>query len=373
MSWPAAAPAGGASVDPAVPRRPACCAPRALAVALLVAVPLVACTDDGPGRPDQLGEQRDGPQVGSIPTIPGGVELAPVDPASALVGADLAYGAPLPSEQVAADALTVDPEVVAVVARRAYGAGDGRRLADVVALTLDGAAFFDEGALAAFEQALVGALGGGPASTVPIAGRDVLRAVGPQGVGLGYREGDLLTVVTGAVEAEVADVVTRQLDARSQGEVGSLEPRTPLVDLPVDAAFVAMPSVAFAPIPPLEEEPLGPTPPSFPSAIEVQGRYGVVAGERRTVAWAVRVDPSAYPVAEVLEPAMAPLVTDRAGGAAAEATEQLGRIVVAATNTAGTRSARAVRFQGLVLLVEGDRPDQLDAVLTAWLTALGPG
>jgi hypothetical protein len=44
----------------------------------------------------------------------------------------------------------------------------------------------------------------------------------------------------------------------------------------------------------------------------------------------------------------------------------------AATNPPGTRSARAFRHQGLVLLVEGDRPDQLDAVLTAWITALGP-
>jgi hypothetical protein len=358
-----------------VPRRFERRTGRALAVALLAGVLLAGCTDDGPGRPDQLGERRDGPTAGSVPTIPGGVALAPVDPASVLVGADVAYGTPLPSEQVAADALTADPEVVAVVARRAYGVGDGRRLADVVALTLDGAAFFDDAALAAWEQALVGALGGAPPSAVDLAGRQVLRAASEHAVSLAYRDGDLLTVVsgTGTGEPDVTLVVTRQLEARARGEVGSLDPMTPLVAVPVDAAFVPVPSVTFTPIPPLDEGPQGPSPPAIPGAIEVQGRYGVVAGERRTVVWAITVDPGTYPSAEALYPALAPLVTERAGGAPAEATEQLGRVVLVATNPPGTRSARAFRHQGLVLLVEGDRPDQVDAVLTAWMAALGPG
>ena len=46
---------------------------------------------------------------------------------------------------------------------------------------------------------------------------------------------------------------------------------------------------------------------------------------------------------------------------------------MSATVPEGERSAQAFRHQGLVLLVEGLRPDQLDAVVTAWITALGPG
>jgi hypothetical protein len=40
-------------------------------------------------------------------------------------------------------------------------------------------------------------------------------------------------------------------------------------------------------------------------------------------------------------------------------------------NEPGAPSTQVFRHQGLVLLVEGDRPDQVDAVTTAWIAALG--
>ena len=48
----------------------------------------------------------------------------------------------------------------------------------------------------------------------------------------------------------------------------------------------------------------------------------------------------------------------------------LGRVVLAADGPEGSPSVRAFRHQGLALVVEGLVPAQLDAVITAWLTAL---
>ena len=165
-------------------------------------------------------------------------------------------------------------------------------------------------------------------------------------------------------------VVERQLQALAAGAVGAAEPFTPLVPLPIDAAFVPVPTVSFQPIPPPEEEP-PPAPPGLPGATGVQGRYGVVAGERRTTVWAYTLDPATYPSAESLEPALAALVSARAGGAPVETTEVLGRVVLSADGAEGSPSVRAFRHQGLALVVEGQVPAQLDAVITAWLTALG--
>jgi hypothetical protein len=66
-------------------------------------------------------------------------------------------------------------------------------------------------------------------------------------------------------------------------------------------------------------------------------------------------------------------VAARADGSEHQAIEVVDRVVLASTNPDGTPSARVFRHQGLVLLVEGDRAAQLDAVVTAWITALGPG
>lgn len=300
------------------------------------------------------------------------MDLPALDPAVVLTGSGLAFGTPLPSEQLAADAFTADPEVTTAVSRRVFAAVDGRRLGSAVVLVLDGAEVFDGDALAAFARGVVAGLGGGRVRELQMAGRTVLRSTAADHVALGFREGNLLTVVTGSVEADVRLVVTLQLDAIGRGEVGSPSPITPLLAVPGGAAFIPMATVSFEPIPPPEEEP-GPEPPVLPGATGLEGRYGVVAGERRTVVWAFTLDLATYPSAEALAPALPALAAARADGSASQAVEVVDRVVLASINPDGTRSARVFRHQGLVLLVEGDRSSQLDAVVTAWIMALGPG
>lgn len=356
-------------------RRPAARRPRRVVGALAAAGLLLlgtACRDGGGGRPDELGAEEGGPNPGVLPTLPGGVELAPRDVATVLVGTGLAYGSALPSEVAAANAIVDDPEVAKAAARRIYAVSDGHRLANGLFLTLDGSQLFDAAALAAFERAMVEAIGAAHATEVPVAGRAVLRAQTKAGVALGYRQDAVLVVVSGPVPQDVERTVTLQIEAIARGERGSDVPVTPIVATPVSAAFVPVPTVSFVTFRPPEEE-MAPEPPGFLGATAIEGRYGVVAGERRTLVWVFALAPIAYPSAEVLDRALPAFVSGRADGAAAVPGEVVDRLVLAATNEPGTRSARVFRHRGLLLLVEGDRPDQLDAVVTAWITALGPG
>jgi hypothetical protein len=340
---------------------------RFVAIALAAGLLTTACSGGGGASDDEPDDSE--PNRTPPPTLVGGVELPPVDPVRLLVGDDLAYGQPLPSQQAAADAYLEDPEATSVIARRLYGRRDGRLLGDVLLVSLDGAEIFDESVLDAFVDGSVGALGDGTTEVVTIAGRPVLRSHSPAGTVLGYREGNQLVLVRGPSEPDVGGVVDRQLQAYAAGAVGDPEPFTPLVPLPIDAAFVSVPTVTFEPIPPPEEEP-SPEPPGLPGATAVQGRYGVVAGERRTTVWAYTLDGGTYPSAESLQPKLAEVVSARAGGAKTETTEVLGRIVLSADGPEGSPSVRAFREQGLGLLVEGAVPEQLDAVVTAWLTEL---
>lgn len=332
---------------------------------------VTAACEDGDGRPDQLtGIDGDGPAQGPIATVQGGVDLPP-DPTALLVGDGLAYGTPLPSEQAAADAL-VGAEVAQVLARRVYLVADGRHLADLLVLTLDGTQIFDEAVLAAYEQAMVTALGGGELSEVTLSARAVMRSADAGGrTALGVREGNQLLVVQAGVEGDATMAITLLLDATDRGAVGSLDPATPLIPLPVDSAFVGTPGVAFTPFLPPEVEP-PPAAPDLPGATAVAGRYGVVAGERRTVVWSFAVDVAATPTAEALAPALQALAATRADGTVAQPTEVGGRVVLSSASPAGTPSAQVFRHQGLVLVVEGTQPDQLAAVTTAWIAALGP-
>ena len=329
---------------------------------------LVACggssdTADDPAR------RATGPNKGPVPTLPGGVELVATDPASVLVGDGLAYGRPLPSEEAAAAAFATDPEVGEAIARRVLSLRDGRLVGTALLLRLDESAIFDETVLDAFVRGTVGALGSATAVAEDLAGQPVLHARGGELTALGYRRGDLLVVVTGRVDADIRTVVARQLDAIGRGVMGSLDPVTPLVAAPLDAAFVAVPSVTFEPIPPPEEEP-PPEPPGLVGAAAVEGRYGVVAGERRLTVWAYAVDLGSFPSAESHHQAVADLVAGRAGGAEASEVEVVDRLVLAADGAGGGASARAFRHHGLVLLVEGLDPVQLDATLADWITAL---
>ncbi|MFL6204476.1 MAG: hypothetical protein ACJ739_03925 [Acidimicrobiales bacterium] len=350
------------SVD--LPRR----SRRVAAVLLAAGLVISACGGGDGGSPDESPEHA-GPNRTPPPTLRGGVELPAVDPLRLLVGERLAYGEPLPSQQSAADAYLEDPEVASVTARRLYSRDDGHLLGEVLLLSLDGHEVFDQSVLDGFVDGAVGALGDGTTQAITVAGRPVLRSHGPDGTVLGYREGDQLMLVRGTSDPEVGTAVERQLQAIAAGAVGEAQPFTPLVALPIDAAFVPVASVTFEPIPPAEEE-TPPEPPALPGATAVHGRYGVVAGERRTTAWAYTLDPGTYPRAEAVEPKLRELVAARAGGAEVHATELLGRVVLSANGADGQPSVRAFREKGLVLVLEGAVPAQLDAVITAWLTAL---
>lgn len=339
---------------------------RALgAVGLLL---VAACGGAGGGEP--AARPASGPNKGPIPTLPGGVELAAVDPASVLVGEGLAFGRPLPSEQAAAEVFAEEPEVRTALVRRVLSQRDGRVIGRALVLRLDGDAVFDQSVLDAFITGVVGALGGAPATGEGLGGRPVLRARGGDRTAVGFREGDVLVVVTGGVDRDVRTVVGRQLAAIARGATGSLDPMTPLLPAAVDAAFVAVPTLSFEAIPPPEDE----TPPEAPALVgasAVEGRYGVVAGERRATVWAYVVDLAEFPTAESHDRFVAELVSASAGGAAAAEVEVVDRLVVAADGAEGTPSARAFRHRGLVLLVQGLDPAQLDASLADWITALG--
>lgn len=334
---------------------------------MLLAVALVAaCSEEDPGG---AAAEDQGPRTAPPQTLAGGVDLEEVDPLRLLVGEGLAYGEPLPSEQAAADAYLEDPEVASVIVRRLHSRVNGRPLGRALVLTLDGSELFDESVLDAFAAAAVGSLGDGTVEEVTVAGLPVRRSTGDGVTAMGYRQGDQLMLVSGPSANDVGIVVDRQLTAIAQGAVGDPAPFTPLVRVPVGSAFVEVPTVEFQAIPPPEEEP-APEPPGLPGATAVEGRYGVVAGERRTTVWAYALGAGAYPSAESVTPALSILVSARAGGAPAEATEVLGRIVLAADGAEGSPSVRAFRHQGVVLVVEGQVPAQLDAVISAWLTEL---
>lgn len=327
-----------------------------------------ACTDDSGGP---LVDDRDRPpNPGALPTIPGGVELPSVDPASVLVGDDLSYGTPLPSQQVAAEAFKEQPEVASVVTRRVYRSAEARPVGTVLVLQLDGHEIFDEAALAAYEATLPEVLADGKGEAIELGATTVQKATGPSLTAAGHRHGNQLVVVRGPAEAEVLDVVQRQIAAIAAGATGTLDPATPLAANGLETVFVEVPTVSFAPIPPPEEEPIRPEPPSLPGALWIEGRYGVMAGERRTVAWVIVVDPAAYPTAEALDAALPGLVSARADGRVAQPGEVLDRVVLSATGEVGERSARVFRHGGIVVLVEGERPDQLDSVVTDWIAGL---
>jgi hypothetical protein len=344
---------------------------RQLVAGLLVgAVALGACSgDDAAPEAEGTTTVDAGPNAGALPTLAGGLELASVAPTRVLTGDGLVYGTPLPSQQAAADAFLEDPEVAAVTARQIYSTRDGRLVGDALVLTLDGAELFDQGVLDAFVQGVAGSLGGDEQDEVELGGRTVDRARGSAGTAIAYVEGDALVVVRGADEHDVGVVVERQLASLAAGVEGAADPQTPLRALPIDAAFVRVPTVTFEAFPPPEdEEP--PVPPTLPGGTAVQGRYGVVAGERRTTVWAYTVDPQTYPWAEPLEAALGQVVSERTGGADATSEEVLGRIVHGADGADGEVSARAFRHGGLAIVVEGIDPAQLDGVVSAWIAAL---
>ncbi|MSO87670.1 MAG: hypothetical protein EXQ71_09150 [Acidimicrobiia bacterium] len=344
----------------------------AVAVGLLLLVG--ACGGDNPARDSATGpeERGDRSNRGALPTLAGGIDLTPVDPAAVLVADGLTFGEPLPSEQAAADAFVEGPEVTAAAARRVLSVATTRLVARVMVLTLNGAEFFDAGSLDGFLVGLIESYGGGPIEEVTVGPQRTWRSVGTDTTAQGFVLGNLLVLVTAPIGADTALVVERQVAARVAGIVGTTVPVTPMLPLPIEAPFVVVPTVSFQNIVAPEIE-VPPAPPEVAGATGVLGRYAVVAGERRSVAWSLTVDPARYPAAEALDPVMAALAATRAGGRAAAVTEVVDRVVWAADAAPGVKgalAARVFRHGALVVLVEGTDPVQVDAAVADWISTL---
>jgi hypothetical protein len=344
-----------------------------LATGVVVAVAAIAgrgsADDEQEALPFGLGVDADDLPASPPPTLVGGVALDPVDPGSLVVGHDLSFGTALPSTDAALAVLTETAEVMSVMSRRVYDTPSAEPRADLAVLTLDGEAFYDEAAVDGWVAAFVGRLVDAEPVPGEIGDVAVVRAGAGPRAALGFRRGDALVVVEGT-EAHAEWVGTVMLQGLAAGEEPRPWPATPLLALPVDGAFAAVPGVGFPPFPPDDPEP-APAPPPFPGTTAVEGRIGVVGGERRATVWSIATDPNTHPTAESLIADIDALVSGRAGGAAASRDEVSGRIVTGADGPAGTRSARAFLHGRLVVLVEGADAAQVDAIVTAWVTALG--
>ena len=336
--------------------------------ALVLAVTLAAgaCSDDGGS--DGAVTQDAGPNTLPPQTLPGGVELAAVDPLRLLAGDGLAYGQPLPSEQAAAEAYLEDPEVASVMARQLHSRGDGRRMGDVLVLELNGAEIFDESVLDGFVGGAVGALGDGTTEPVTIAGRPVLRSQGPSGTVMGYREGNQLMLVRGPAPEDIGGVVERQLQALAVARSArrSRSPRS-------SRCRSTPPSCRCPPCPSNRSRRPRRSPRRSRQVCRAQRGFWVATawspGERRTNVWAHTLDPTTYPSAERLEPALAALASTPGrcarGGEGGARPPRLQR-----RRRRWPPLSPRVPPSGLALVVEGQVPAQLDAVITAWLTEL---
>ena len=304
------------------------------------------------------------------PTLAGGMELPPVDPRTVFVGDDLAFGASLPSEAAAAGELGDDEEVASVAIRRVYRAGDARLLGDVLVLQLRGSAFFDESVLAGWQRGLVEGLAGAGPTELLLAGEAGLAAAGGRRAVAAFGDGDVFVVATASTPEDAALVAGRMREGRRRGDPPRPDPATPMRPLAPGSLFVAVPAVTFVPFPPPEAEP-PPVAPSLVGATGSEGRIGVIGGERRSTVWVLAADPGTYPTAEALQAALGGLASSRAGGAPPGEVELVDR-VVATADGGDMGSARVFRHGDLAVLVEGADPADLDAIVTAWVTALGP-
>src|SRR3546814_14336766 len=70
-----------------------------LGTIMVLTLALTACSGGGSSAPDAAGGGGGQREEAPIPTLAGGVELAAVDPASVLTGANLASGAPRSEER----------------------------------------------------------------------------------------------------------------------------------------------------------------------------------------------------------------------------------------------------------------------------------
>jgi hypothetical protein len=339
----------------------------AAAAALALVGALAACSGDG----GDAGERERDPVDETAPrdtrtTTDATLALAEADPTSLLVAEGIRFGtAPAPL-LAALDAYRDDVAVLDADGAIAWDATSVLRVAEVVVLALDPGAFTDESLLDVYVDRLRNAAAEGARRVES------------------FQRGNLLALLTGLDAARLADLAARMQAAVDAGQTGTDERFTPLRELATGAVFVPLTTARFDPYPvggePVQPStptthapPEPPPPPILPGIGEVaiELRQVVVAGEVRALAWALAVPLRLRPSAELLEPAIPPAVAGRAG----EPTTSfvVDRSVWTADPTDERSAVRAFRHGNVVVMVEGADPVQLDALVGAWITALGTG
>jgi hypothetical protein len=308
------------------------------------------------------------------PLIKSELDVQRVAPESVLVATGFAFGAARPSVQAALDVYRPDKAVLGAAVRLVTDTASLAPAADMTVLALDPTVFHDrevfEGYLRGFIQGI-----GASVTAADVAGVRTLRA-GPAADGSllrAYLHENLLIVARGRDDDALARLVAAQLTAIAAGQVGTADLATPMRVVQPGELFVNVPTVGFVAYPATETPPPAPVLSGASGAVTgIETRLVAVAGERRGTTWVIGTSAGAFPTAESLTPAIDALATARYGSAPTSS-EVGGRVVVSAGPGPGGEMLRVFRYQDVVVVIEGIESDQLDAIVSAWSAALGPG
>jgi hypothetical protein len=307
------------------------------------------------------------------PLIKSELDVQRIEPEAVLVADGYAFGAARPSVKAALDVYGPDAAVLSGVVRLVTDTTSLLPAGDMTVLALDPAVFHDREVFEGYLRGFIEGIGATVTST-DIDGVPVLRA-GPAVDGSlvrAYLHENLLIVARGRNDDVLARLVTSQLAAVKAGKPGSSDLITPMRVVPPAQLFVSVPTVGFAAYPSPEVPPPAPVLSNAPGAVSaIETRIVAVAGERRATTWVIGTSAGHFPTAESLTPSIDALAAARYGTAAKTA-EVAGRVVVSAQSPSGT-ALRVFRFQDVVVVIEGIEADQLDAIVSAWSFALGPG
>ena len=239
---------------------------RAAVVAVALATLAAACSSDSSAGEDRTSESTsldDG-----TTTTASTLALARRDPTELLVADGIQFGTAPPPLAASLDAYRDDVAVLDADGAIAWGPGPVR-VAEVVVLALDPAAFTDQSLLDVY-LARFGTAARGAAHVET------------------FQRDNLLAVLRGAEAARVRDLVLRMQAAFDAGRTGTDTRFTPLRAVPPGSVFVALQTARFDPYPAGGEEtpPSTPTtqpPPPPPPAPSLPGIGGVQSDVRRVV------------------------------------------------------------------------------------------
>jgi hypothetical protein len=336
---------------------------RALALALAVAVALAGCGGDSSQEADPTTtDERDVRAAGTTSTQ-APLALDVVDPNQVLVADGVRWGSATTPLAAAVDAVRADPLVLAAEAAVAWDPGAVEPIADVAAVALDPSGFTDVAMVDDYVTQVGKAMG---------------EAAGE--VSRSFRHENVLVVLLGANADRIRDLHAGMQSAIARGLVGSALRSTPMKQIPPGSVFLELPTARFdlfaAPeTPPSTGTPtteaLDPPPetPALPGGTGqvADGRWVVVAGEVRAVAWSIAVPLSTFDAAEALEGAIGALIEDRPGG---PLTSFIGDRTVWSSDGDEEPSTRVFRHENAAVVIHGDDPAQLDALVGEWIGAL---